>query len=513
MHDISDDTLKVPTDGIHYPIQTPISRREALSKGLQCITAGAGLFLSSNITIVQAQETIAHSAAAPDTLISLWNNAALQMIRLTHPGPPITARALAILHTSIYDAWAAYNPVAVGTRLGGTLRRPASERTLANKQKAISYAAYGALTSLFPAGVPQFKAIMQKLGYDPADASTDISTPSGVGNVAAQAVMAFRANDGANQLGNLHVGVYSDYLNYVPKNTPDGINDPNSWQPLRISNGHGGQVVQKYTTACCGFIAPFALLSGAQFRPGPPAAYPSPAYVAQARQILDYSANLTDRQKVIAEYWADGPASEQPPGHWNLFAQFVAQRDHYDLDTNVKLFFILNNAIFDAGIAAWDCKLYYNSARPITAIHYLFNKKLVKAWAGPYKGTRMIQGQNWLPYQSATLVTPAFPEHVSGHSSFSASGAAVLKRFTGSDTFGFSHTAKAKTSLFEPGLVPARDITLSYPTFSGAADEAGISRRYGGIHFEHGDLTGRAMGLRVAQQAWNKALAYIHGTV
>ena len=111
------------------------------------------------------------------------------------------------------------------------------------------------------------------------------------------------------------------------------------------------------------------------------------------------------------------------------------------------------------------------------------------------------------------MVTPAFPEHVSGHSIFSASGASVLKRFTGSDSFGFSHTVKAKSSLFEPGLVPAQDITLSYPTFSSAADEAGISRRYGGIHFERGDLTGRAMGLQVAHQAWNKALAYIHGTI
>jgi PAP2 superfamily len=500
-------------NGTQQPVRTYMSRREALSKGLQCMTIGAGLLLNSKITVVQAEGTPTHSTAAPDTLISLWNNAALQMIRVTHPGPPITARALAIVHTSIYDAWAAYNPVATGTRLGAKLRRPASEHTLANKQKAVSYAAYGALASLFPDGVPQFNTIMQNLGYNPADTSTDISTPSGVGNVAAQAVMAFRDNDGANQLGNLHVGAYSDYLNYVPKNTPDSIKDPNSWQPLLVSDGHNGQVIQKYTTACCGFIAPFALNSGAQFRPGPPATYPSPAYLAQAMQILNYSANLTDTQKVIAEYWADGPSTDQPPGHWNLFAQFVAQRDHYDLDTNVKLFFILTNAIFDAGIAAWDCKLFYNSVRPITAIHYLFNKKQVKAWAGPNKGTQLIQGQDWLPYQAATVVTPAFPEHVSGHSIFSASGATVLKRFTGSDSFGFSHTVKAQTSLFEPGLVPAQDITLSYPTFSGAADEAGLSRRYGGIHFEHGDLTGRAMGPLVADQAWNKALAYIHGKI
>ena len=377
MHNIFNDTVDQDTENTAHTTRTHISRREALSKGLQFMatTTGASLLLHSGVTAVQAEKTPGHSYIAPDTLISTWNNAALQMIRTLHPGPPITARALAILHTSIYDAWAAYDPVAVGTRLGSALRRPAHERTPGTKHKAVSYAAYRVLADLFPSGIPQFKAIMQKLGYDPADTSMDISTPSGVGNVAAQAVLAFRHNDGSNQLGNLHVGAYSDYLNYVPRNTPDSIKNPNAWQPLRISNGHHGYVVQKYTTTCCGFIAPFALTSGSQFRPGPAATYPSLEYVAQAEQILHYSAHLTDEQKASAEYWADGPSSEQPPGHWNLFAQFIAQRNGYDLDTNVKLFFMLTNAIFDAGIAAWDSKLRYNSVRPITAIHYLFNNQ------------------------------------------------------------------------------------------------------------------------------------------
>ena len=84
------------------------------------------------------------------TLVTRWNDKALEAIRLRHPGPPMVARQLAILHTCIYDAWAAYDDVAVGTRLGGLLRRPPGERTQANRKKAVSFAAYRALADLFP---------------------------------------------------------------------------------------------------------------------------------------------------------------------------------------------------------------------------------------------------------------------------------------------------------------------------------------------------------------------------
>ena len=172
----------------------------------------------------------------------------------------------------------------------------------------------------------------------------------------------------------------------------------------------------------------------------------------------------------------------------------------------------MTNAVFDAGIAAWETKRFYNSERPITAIHFLFAGKQVRAWGGPYQGAQVIQGQNWRPYQIATIVTPAFPEFLSGHSTFSASAAEIFKRFTGSDSFGASQLIKAGTAPFELGQVPAKDITLSWATFSNAADQAGMSRRYGGIHFEQGDLMGRAMGRQVAAVVWGKAQGYIHGT-
>jgi len=327
-------------------------------------------------------------------------------------------------------------------------------------------------------------------------------------------VIAFRHHDGANQLGDLHPGAYSDYTGYVPVNDPDHINDPNRWQPLRFSDGHGGTVTPSFIAPHWGRVVPFALASGSQFRPPElPNLYPFGGYRVQVEQILHYGARLTDTQKAIAEYWADGPNSELPPGHWMLFGQFVSWRDGHTLDQDVRLFFALANAVFDAGIVAWDCKRAYDYVRPVTAVHFLFAGKKVRAWAGPYRGTRVIDGADWEPYQPVTFVTPPFPEFTSGHSAFSAAGAEVLKAFTGSDAFGASATVRAGSSKVEPGAVPAADVTLSWATFSDAADQAGISRRYGGIHFVQGDLQGRRGGRLVGAQVWAKALTYFNGTV
>jgi hypothetical protein len=232
-------------------------------------------------------------------------------------------------------------------------------------------------------------------------------------------------------------------------------------------------------------------------------------YEHQARKVLHYSAHLSDRDKVIAEYWADGPLSELPPGHWCLFAHFVSQRDGHDLDADVKMFFAMTNALFDASISCWDAKRHFDYIRPVSAIHHLWADKNVRAWAGPGQGTKSVLGRDWRPYQATTVVTPPFAEYTSGHSTFSAAGAEILKRSTGSDSFGASHTQRAGQSFVEPGAVPARDTTLNWGTFSAAANEAGISRRYGGIHFEQADLDGRAIGRRIADRAWHKAESFI----
>jgi hypothetical protein len=281
-----------------------------------------------------------------------------------------------------------------------------------------------------------------------------------------------------------------------------------------MSNGQGGFVIQKYIAPHWGNVIPFALKSQDQFAPKEPNFYPKDAaqYLKQAKQILGYSANLTDREKVIAEYWADGPSSELPPGHWTLFAEVVSARDRHTLDQDVKMFFAMTNAVFDAGISVWHFKRFYDYVRPVTAVHFLFAGQQVRAWAGPGLGTRLINGADWKPYQPLTFVTPPFAEYVSGHSTFSASAAKVLQLFTGSDRFGHSVTIPAGQSFVEQGLVPASDVTLRWRTFSDAADEAGISRRYGGIHFIDGDIQARKMGRKIGKQAWRKALTYFHGT-
>jgi hypothetical protein len=288
----------------------------------------------------------------------------------------------------------------------------------------------------------------------------------------------------------------------------DRIFDPNHWQPLLFCNG----TVPGYIGAHWGLVAPFALNSGSQFRPGPPPQYPHGTYIAQAEKLIQINAHLDDRQKMIAEYWADGPHSELPPGHWHLFGQFVSHRDGFGLDDDVKLFFALGNAVFDAGIAVWECKRFYDSERPITAIRFLKQGKKIRAWGGPYQGSKIINGEDWIPYQPCTFITPPFAEYCSGHSAFSAAGAEILRSFTGSDAFGASVTFPAGSSRVEPGAVPATDLALFWATFSNAADEAGISRRYGGIHFEQSDLDSRVLGRKVGAQVWAKAQTYFNGT-
>jgi hypothetical protein len=176
------------------------------------------------------------------------------------------------------------------------------------------------------------------------------------------------------------------------------------------------------------------------------------------------------------------------------------------------MFFALSNALLDAGIAVWDCKRAFDYVRPITAIHFLMAGTEIRAWGGPYKGTQTIAGEHWQAYQTGAVPTPAFPEFSSGHSAFSAAAAEVLRSFTGSDAFGLSVRVPAGSSRVEPGAVPAADLTLAWPTFSAAADQAGMSRRWGGIHFREGDLQSRAMGRLVGAQAWTRARGYFEGS-
>jgi hypothetical protein len=436
-----------------------------------------------------------------DNLVLQWNSALLQAVRNVRFPPMHTARALAIAHTCMYDAWAAYDANAIATVGHASKRRPPSERRAESRRIAVSYAAYRALVDLFPTQQAMFDELMQALGLDPSDESTDPSRPAGVGNSACADVLAVRHNDGSNQQGDINGGApYSDYTGYEPLNTADVMVDPNRWQPLRSATG----VVQQALTPHWGLVTPFALTSPDQFRPRLPTMYPDETYTRQIEALRRISATLGDREKAIAEYWADGPGSETPPGHWSLLAQGVSRRNRHDLAADVKMFFVLGNALLDASIAVWDCKFSFDYVRPVSAARFVFAGQTIEAWGGPFQGTRLIPGEQFQSY----IPTPPFAEYTSGHSAFSAAAATVLRLFTGSPRFDAEFTFKAGTSTIEPGMTPAADVTLRWRTFDDAADEAGLSRRYGGIHFRQGDLESREMGKQIGRQAWQAARAY-----
>ncbi|MEO1388331.1 MAG: vanadium-dependent haloperoxidase [Cyanobacteria bacterium J06634_6] len=461
-----------------------------------------------------------------------WNNATLEAISNSKIAPTSSARAIALTSTSMYDAWAAYDPTAIGTQLGDSLQIAAPNVTQQNKETAISYAAYRTLSNLFPTHQNLFDSVMSDLGYDTTFTTTDLTasinaqTEAAItGNLTAKALLDYRANDGSNQQSN-----YASTLNYQPVNTWDNINDPERWQPISID---GGVTIQENLTPHWNQVTPFALSSADQYLPAPPEPFLdadgnlNQGFVNQSLEVIKYSAELTDREKVIAEYWADGPKTVLPPGHWQIFGQYVSQRDNLSLDDNVKLFFGLGNAVFDASISSWDAKVHYDYARPISTIRYLAGNNLLPtsdpnvrinadgkteifAWGGPEQGSQWILGTDWLPYQDITFLTPPFAEYVSGHSTFSAAAAEVLLQYTGSDDFGLCHVEPAGSSTFESNT-PGVPVELCWDTFTAAADEAGLSRLYGGIHFKDGDINGRAMGREIGDTVWAKSQYYING--
>lgn len=449
---------------------------------------------------------LAHNASAV-SVVTEWNEELLQAIRTSRPAPPAVARSLAVVHTCMYDAWVAYDDKAEPTMPRSKMRRPEVERTEANKKKAISFAAYRALVDQFPTEKAKFDARMAAYGYDAKDDFPFGTEPQNVGNKACAAVLSYRHADGSNQLGDLAPGRYADYTGYQPANTATELKDPNRWQPLEVPNAQGVISVQRYATPHWGRVKPFAIRPPEHYVVAPPARFGTPEYEEQAMQVVQYTAALDDRAKAIAEYWADGPSTEFPPGHWNLFAQFVSKRDKLTLDEDVKLFFALNNAVMDAGILAWDIKRRFDSVRPISAIRFLFKGRQIPSFDG-----QTVAGENWHPYQPKTFPTPPFAEFVSGHSLFSGSAAYLLKAFTGSDYFGHKAVFAKGSSLVQPGVAPTKDITLYWGTFSEAADEAGFSRRYGGIHFYDGDMVSRTLAKQVGEAVWERSLKLFRGS-
>lgn len=475
------------------------------------------LFLFFAFSCCTNVERATHEPVGEKNLAYKWGEVAMAATandtEKFSPRPTVTSRFLGLIWTAVFDAWSRYDSVADPVYLQKADRRPASERTLANKEKTISYAAYRTMMTYYWSDSIMLTQKMKSFGFDPSNNSLDPKTPEGIGNLAAKSIIDARINDGANQNGNMSGSTgkpYSDYTGYHPMNPPDTLNDIKRWQPKYFSDGKGGRFVPGCLTAHWNLVKPLLLDSASQFRPPPPPQPGSKELKNEVTAVVDYQANLTSEQKALVEFMRDGPRSVQQAGHWFIFSQDVSKRDKHTLDDDVKMFFVVEAAAMDAFIACWDAKMHYDFARPYTLVHYYFKDKNIKGWHGPKKGWGEIKGQDWRPYSPDEFLCPAFPSYVSGHSTVSGACSEVLRLFTGSDKFGIE-VKRTPGELTEPGNL-GQPLYLKFETFSQTADMAGISRVMGGYHIPIENVEGIKLGRAIGNVVFKKYQSYVNGT-
>jgi hypothetical protein len=490
--------------------------------------------------------------------------------------------------------------------------------------------------------LPELDATMAAQCYDTAVTTTDGDTPAALGNRIAAAAIAYGLADGSNEQNNYAAPASYDPVNKPLIVTEPGTKmvDPNRWQPLALDKQEAQNgvfipgKVQKNVTPFWGHVTSFGLpasTTGLPIDPGPPPKIedaPDPKtgmndFQAAAIAVIErsnalnaadtatidispasvgnndlgtndgggFSINpvtgeayapdtvlLGDFARALTEFWADGPKSETPPGHWNTIANTVGDATGFvpriggtgpevdRLEWDVKTYFALNGALHDAAVAAWGAKGFDDTARPISMIRYMgglgqssdkhlpsynadglplvpglvelitaktaapgkrhaalrkhIGEIAINAWKGNPAdpatedgGVGWILATKWVPYQKPTFVTPAFSGFVSGHSTFSRAAAEVLTSMTGSAFFpgGMAEFVVPKGSLgVEAG--PSTDVPLQWATYYDAADQAGISRLYGGIHIPEDDFGGRVTGSQCGKAAWALASQYFDGT-
>jgi hypothetical protein len=569
-----------------------------------------------------------------------WDEALLDAIRRALPAPTIHARNLFHTSAAMWDAWAVYDPHASGYFVTEkhTASDLAAARNEAISYAAYRVLTARYIKSVGgEQSLSEFDDLMDGLCY-PLDVTTTAGdSPAAVGNRIAEVVLAYGLTDGSNQAGGYADPDYKPVNPPLVVARPGtSMTDPNRWQPLQLEHmisQNGIPVVngvQQSIGPHWGGVRGFALPGGGVDRlpldPGPPPRLGDPltdrAFKDEAVDVIRDSSTLDpaagdtldispaslgnntlgtndghgrpanpltgqaytadvvnqgDFTRALAEFWADGPNSETPPGHWNVIANSVSDRLGTNLsiggqspavgrlEWDLKLYLALNGAVHDAAIAAWGAKGHYDSVRPISMIRYMgglgqssdpdlpsYNQAglplvpglvelisnattaegqrhaalaghegqvAIHAWAGNPSdpttetgGVAWILAGNWVPYQASTFVTPSFAGYFSGHSTFSRAAAEVLTGFTGSQYFpgGLDGwTVKAGSLKFEAG--PSKDVRLEWATYFDAADSAGISRLYGGIHISADDLTGRKAGAECGKAAWTLARQYYDG--
>ena len=394
--------------------------------------------------------------AAAD-VVTGWNEAALNAIRARNTPPPAASRNLAILHASIYDA--VNGILRTHTPYFVTGHVPAS----ASPEAAAAAAAHHVLVSLYPTLQADFDTLYnQSLATIREGPQKDHGVAWG--RFVAISILQWRSTDGSDKI-----------VTYTPGT------QPGEWRPTVSFGG----IVRPALAPQWGSVTPFALPSGSQFRPPAPPALNTQQYAADVNMVKALGGTLsavrTPEQTQIALFWGYGPGTATPPGHWNQIAQVVAASQGNTLEENARMFALLNIALADAAIVSWDCKYVYNYWRPITAIQEADTDGNPETTADP----------SWTPL----LATPPFPEYTSGHSTFSGAAAVVLAHFFGTDHVPFT-----------VGTDDLPGVYRSYQLFSEAAQESGLSRIYGGIHFMSANLYGLSTGAAVGNYVYTNLL-------
>lgn len=374
--------------------------------------------------------------------------------RIVPAAPPVVARNLAIVHAAMYDAVNAIEQTHEAYGFGGL----ASEAT--SPVAAAAAAAHRAASSLY-SDADEMAVWNASLNEALTTVPDGPARTAGIalGQQAADALLALRSDDGAE----------------APwQYTPGG--QPGDWD--RTFPGNLPPLLPQWPQ-----VTPFAILSGDQFRPPPPPSLDSSEYAAAVDEVMRLgrlnSSSRTLEQTEIAVFWADGGGTFTPPGHWNQIAADVAMAEGHTLAENARLMALLNFALADAGIAAWEAKYAYDLWRPIDAIRQ----------ADADGNASTVADSEWVPL----LVTPPFPTYTSGHSTFSGAADAVLTAFFGADVH-FTTASDGHDGFAQRPLDAASVRTRSFTSFREAADEAGRSRVYGGIHFGFDDVAGLAAG-------------------
>lgn len=396
-------------------------------------------------------------ASQPDQVIQ-WNRTLLQILQ-TPGAQPATihpTRSMAIVHLAIYDA---VNAIMGRHAPYLVLHAPRS----ASPDAAAAAAAHTALLSLFPNQQSvidaKFQDSLSQIG-DGAHVRQGIR----VGEEAANAILAARANDGSD----------SNPPAFVPQSGPGEyqLTPPNFKQPV-FTNWPD--------------VRPFALETGDQFRPPPAPAVTSPRYTTDFDEVKSLGEiNSTTRsadQTDIGRFWGAAPVQNV----WNQIAQMAGMSSDNSLEQNARMFALLDTSLADGVIALYDSKYAYHRWRPVTAVQ-----------AADDDGNPDTTGDpNWTPL----AVTALDPSYAGAHAEISQSAAATLRGFFGTDRVDFSLT---NPSL--PGIV------RSFQSFSQAADEAAASRIYAGQHFRYDEDAGQTLGDEVGNFVFDSILGPVpHG--